>query len=100
MGQFSKFADEYQDVISAKTEVASINGIINLLLPYVLSGAGLILFFMLLSGGFTMLTAVSDPKKAEAGKQRITTAIIGFIIVFAAYWITQFLEIVLGVNIL
>ena len=78
----------------------SIGDIINSVLPILFSAAGLVLFGMLIMGGFTMLTAISDPKKAEAGKQTITTAIIGFVIIFCAYWLTQILEIILGVSIL
>jgi hypothetical protein len=54
---------------------------------------------MLLAGGFTMLSSASNPEAADKGKQQITTALIGFIIIFAAYWIVQIVEIVLGVNI-
>lgn len=96
----------FNNAIGIKNEFSSrengtvMSYFINSALPYLLTGAGLILFAMLISGGFTMMTAVTDPKKAEVGKARITAAIIGFIIVFGAYWITQILEIVLGVKIL
>lgn len=74
--------------------------IINALLPYMLTLTGLILLVMLIMGGFGMLTAATDAKKAEAAKARITASLIGFFIIFAAYWIVQILEIVLGVKIL
>lgn len=75
-------------------------GIINTLLPNVMIVAGLILFGMLIWGGFQMLTAAGNPKAADAGKARLTTAILGFFIVFAAYWLTQIVEIIFGVNII
>ena len=55
---------------------------------------------MLISGGFTMLTAVGNPEAADAGKQRISAALLGFLLLFISYWIIQILEIVLGINIL
>jgi len=82
-----------------KRNFESLGDIVNALVPYIFSGAGLVLFAMLITGGFTMLTAISDPKKAEAGKQTITTAIVGFLIMFLAYWLTQILEIILGITI-
>jgi hypothetical protein len=88
------------DIDPLKNKFTDVGSIISALLPYVLTIAGLILFGMLIAGGFSMLTAASDPKKAEGGKQKITTAIIGFIIIFTAYWLTQILEIVLGIKIL
>ena len=83
-----------------KGKFDSVSSIINELLPYLLTGAGLILFGMLLWGGFEMMTATTDAKKAEAGKGRITAAIVGFLIIFASYWIAQIIQIIFGVNIL
>lgn len=62
--------------------------------------AGIILFVVLILGGFQMLTGANNSKSLEEGKQRITTAIIGFILLFAAYWIAQLLEIIFGIRIL
>jgi hypothetical protein len=78
----------------------SIDGVINALLIPLLTISGLILFIMLITGGFEFLFAGGDPKSAEKGQQRITTAIIGFLIIFTAYWVTQIVEIVLGIKIL
>jgi hypothetical protein len=52
---------------------------------------------MILISGFQYLTAVGNPDKAEAAKQRLTTAVVGFLIVFAAYWLAQALQIILGI---
>ena len=62
--------------------------------------AGVILFIILILGGFQMLAGASNSKSLEEGKQRITAAIIGFILLFAAYWIAQLLEIIFGIRIL
>lgn len=85
--------------IPADKNLSSINGIINTLVPIIITIAGLILFIMLIAGGFQMLTSASNPEAAKAGQQRITTALVGFLIIFAAYWIVQIVEIVLGINI-
>lgn len=90
----------FNQEVGLNTELTSINGIISTLLPILLIFGGIILLFMLISGGFTMMTAVSDPKGADAGKQRITAALTGFFLLFLSYWIIQILEIVLGVTIL
>lgn len=62
--------------------------------------AGAILFVILILGGFQMLAGANNSKSLEEGKQRITSAIIGFILLFAAYWITQLLELIFGIRIL
>lgn len=58
-------------------------------LPYIFGIAGIILFVYIVWGGFDFLTSMGDPKKAESGKNKITYAILGFVIIFVAYWIVQ-----------
>lgn len=62
--------------------------------------AGLILFVMIIWGGFEMVAGATNKKSLDAGRQRITAALIGFILLFASYWIARVLEVALGVNIL
>jgi hypothetical protein len=69
------------------------------LLPYALTFGGLILFVMIVSGGFTMLSSPTNPQAQESGKQRITYAVVGFIILFAAYWIMQILKIIFKIDV-
>jgi len=72
--------------------------IINKLLPMLFAAAGLILFFFLIAGGFDLLTSGGDPKKAESAKGKLTNAIIGFIIIFVAWWLTQILARIFGLE--
>ena len=99
-GAFSQYYDQFVTKVGLKTSLTSIPGIINAVIPIILTFAGLVLFLMLLAGGFQMLTSASNPEAADKGKQRLTAALIGFLIIFTAYWLTQIMEIVLGVNIL
>lgn len=75
-------------------------GIIGRLLPYLFTLGGLILFVMILWGGFEMLTGAANPKSQEAGKQRITAAVIGFLLLFSSYWLAQIVQAVFGISIL
>lgn len=78
------------------TDLASVvNQAMTLIFPI----AGLILFLYLIWGGFDYLTSMGDPKKAESGKAKITNAVIGFIIIFASYWIVQLLDYVLKLRV-
>lgn len=60
--------------------------------------AGLILLFYFIMGGIGMISSAgkSDPQKAEQAKKSITSALVGFIVVFVAYWIVQLLGQILG----
>ena len=66
-----------------------LSSVVTAALPYLFAIAGIILFAFLVWGGFDYLTAMGDPKKAEAGKNKITSAVVGFILIFAAFWIYQ-----------
>lgn len=78
----------------------SIGGIVNSFLPALLTIAGLILFGMLVMGGFTMLAGAADKESQEKGKKMITSSLTGFFIIFLAYWIAQILQVIFKVNIL
>ncbi len=82
------------------TDLSTPGGIISRLLDFAFPLAGLILFVMLVWGGFEMVYGANNTSKAiEAGRNRITTSLIGFILLFASYWIMQILEVVLGIKI-
>jgi len=94
---------EYSDIISPEakiTEWTNIGQIVSDLLIYIFPIAGILTFIYLLSGGFSLIFALGNPEKIKKAQGQITNAIIGFLIVFAAYWIVQILEIILGVQLL
>ena len=65
---------------------------------YILLAAGLLLLLYLLYGGFQYLTSAGDPKKTQEAQAKITQALVGFVIVFGAFWIVQILANVLGLE--
>jgi len=74
--------------------------LLNRLIPYLFVIAGLILLVFLIIGGFELMTSAGDPKKTEGAKGKITSALIGFVIIFLAYWLAQALGIMLGFSLL
>ena len=78
--------------------LSSPGGIISYILNYIIPIAGLILLIFLIIGGFKFMTSAGDPKAAQSAKGTITTALVGFIIIFLAYWITKIAGIVLGIG--
>lgn len=86
--------------VGAKYE--SVSPLISSLLKYSLMIAGIILLGLILFGGFNMIASAGsgDSKKAEQSKKTITSAVIGFLVVFCAYFIIQIIENITGLNIL
>jgi len=88
------------DRSNAATDLSTPGGILSRSLTYAFPIAGTILFVMILWGGFEMISGATESKSLEAGKQRITAAAVGFLLLFASYWITQLLQIVFNISIL
>lgn len=95
IGDKLKFQDS-----TASESYGSFGELINNVLPNVYIMAGLIIFFMIIAGGFIMIANAGNSDKQQDGKKIITTAIIGFIVIFASYWIIQIIQIVTGIPIL
>lgn len=75
-----------------------IGDILSTAIPLILAFAGLGLLIMLISAGYTLLTSAGDAKNMEKGKQQLTFALVGFFIVFAAYWVVQLTGTIFGLQ--
>ncbi|KKR50182.1 MAG: hypothetical protein UU81_C0013G0004 [Microgenomates group bacterium GW2011_GWC1_41_8] len=87
---------ELQGPTQMADRFSDIGDVVGKLVPIMLSIAGLILFIMLIWGGYDFLFSGGDPGKVEAGRTRIMNAIIGFVIVFVAYFLVQLLGFIFG----
>lgn len=76
----------------------SIGSIISDLLPYFFAGAGLLLLLFLLYGGLGLMLSRGDPKAVQGAKDKITGAVVGFVIVFVAYWLVQIIGTIFGIE--
>jgi len=66
--------------------------------PYLFATAGLILFALLVWGALEIQFGAATPKSAESGKQRITNAVIGFVLLFSVFWMGQLIQQIFGLN--
>lgn len=78
---------------------ANLGLIISEFLQYFFPFAGLALFVYLLIGGFSYLTSGGDQKAMEKAQGQITNAVVGFVIIFAAFWIVQIFEFIFNINV-
>lgn len=72
--------------------------IVSALLTFIFPAAGILVLIYLLWGGLQLMLSGGDPKAVQSAKEKITGALIGFVIIFAAYWIVQILGAFLGVD--
>lgn len=85
-------------VNAGRLRFESLGDIITIALQYLFPIAGLLLFLFLVFGGFQLLTSSGDPKKVEAGRNRITYAVMGFVLLVASYWIVKIVELIISPN--
>ncbi|MEA3354934.1 MAG: hypothetical protein U9Q63_00400 [Patescibacteria group bacterium] len=62
--------------------------------------AGIILFFFIIAGGLSIILNAGNPEKTKQGGKTIGSAIAGFVILFASYWIIRIIEALTGIQIL
>ena len=83
-------------------------GLLNITLVSILQGAirlvlivaAIVFFFVLVIGGIQWITSGGDKAGTEAARKRITNALIGLAIVFAAWAIIALIQALFDVNIL
>ena len=82
-------------------EIGTIGGIISTLLQNIYVLAGILLFVLLIIGGFIFIIGAGqdNPEQAKKGKQALTAALIGFTVIFCSYWIIRIIEILTGIKI-
>ena len=84
------------------SELAGIGDFVSLFIKVVFVIAGVSLLFFFILGGIGMIASAgsNDPEKAEKAKKTVTSAVIGFVVVFVAYWLVQLIEFWTGIKIL
>ena len=69
--------------------------IVGLLLGF----AGIVLFVLLIMGGFKYITSGGDPKAVESAKNTLTYAIGGLIVILVSYLILVIIYKITGVDV-
>ncbi len=82
-------------VINEKTTIADF---IVALYPYIFFAAGVLLLLYLIYGGIHFMISAGDPKGTQEAKGKITNALVGFLIVFVAYWVVRVIGLTLGLS--
>lgn len=72
--------------------------VINKLIPIVMGFAVIILFFVLVWGGYSFMTSQGNPDKIKAARSKITTAIIGFVLLIFSYVVVRALSTIFGLG--
>jgi hypothetical protein len=84
------------------TNYPNIGSLVAIILKNGLTVAGIILLGLIIFGGISYIMAAgeADQKKLAAATDTLTSAIIGFLVIFASYFIIQIIQVITGLKIL
>lgn len=80
----------------------SIGGFLSSVIPNIYVIASLILFVLLIVSGllFIINAGQGDEEAVKKNQKTITASLIGFLIIFASYWIMEIIQTLTGIDIL
>lgn len=86
--------------IGSIAQFQSVGALISSWLPNIYILGGVLVLILIIVSGFTWITNAGDIKKIEEAQKILNFAIIGFIFLFASYWIIQIVQVLTGIPIL
>jgi hypothetical protein len=81
-------------------QTVSLGNIVSIVISASFALAGVILLLFLIVGGISIIAGAGNdnPEQMEKGKKAATSAVVGFIIVFVAYWVIRIIEVMTGTD--
>jgi len=87
--QFDSLWSEAKSATGFNIQSDDFGTLISKIIPLIFTTSGIILLFFIIMSGFQLIFSAGDPKAAQAAKSKLTSALIGFLIIFTSYWIVQ-----------
>jgi hypothetical protein len=89
-------------VFAPAKNFSSLGDLVSVIVPNAFVLAGIITFLLLVLGGFGIIAGAGsgDTKKMEQGKQAITGAVLGLIVVIGSFWVVQIIQSLTGIPLL
>jgi len=82
------------------TDEKGLFGILSVIIKNVFVIAGIILFIFIIVGGLGMIINAGNAEKQKKSSNVLGSAVTGFIIMMASYWIIKIIEILTGITII
>lgn len=87
-------------VFSPAQNFATFGDVVSVVVRNAFVLAGIISFVLLILGGFNIIVSAGDSKKTESGRNAITGAVIGLLIIIGSFWIIQIINKLTGLTLL
>ena len=83
---------------NVRTNYNNFGVMINLLAFVLTLASGLLFFFLILTAGYQLVFAGGKEEALRSAKKRLTTGIVGMLVVISAYWISRVLVDITGLG--
>ena len=80
-------------------KISDLQGIFNNIIGDLLGLAGIVLFVVLLTGGFKYITSGGDAKAVESAQKTITFGIGGLLLILLSYLFLVLIHVITGVDV-
>lgn len=87
-----------QEIEGPLKDIKTLADLINIIVRFVYPFAGILLFIYLAWGGYNYLLSGGNPEKVKTGQGKITSAFIGFVLLFLTYVLVQIIVRVFGLQ--
>jgi len=77
---------------------ANIGSFLNLIIPLLMGTAAIIFLFMLIWGGYAILTAGGNPENIKKAQKIFQFSFLGFIIIMVSYLLVKILGVIFKIN--
>lgn len=86
------------DPATGQPIINTLGDLVNKLLQFVFPLAVVILFFVFVWGGYDFLLSRGEAEKVKSAQAKLTTGVIGFILLVTAYFITRLIAAIFGLE--
>lgn len=78
--------------------ISSLGAIITKALGFIMPMAGIVLLFVLISGGYDYMMSQGNADKVKSAQAKITSGIIGFILLIISFLVTRLIAYIFGLG--
>lgn len=87
-----------QQITGPLQGINTISDVVNKLTQFIIPFAGVILFFIIVWGGYSFILSRGDPEKLKAAKAKLTAGVVGFVLLIVSYLVTKLIASIFGLG--
>ena len=78
--------------------INNLTDLVGLIISFVVPLAGVIMFLVILWGGFDLVNSQGNPEKVQSGQQKMTAGVVGFVLLVLSYFAAKLIGYIFGVG--